>query len=87
TKAHAIQCLQMRRRLMTPGATNKSLSFLLNQLPARRSRSFDTIVSWTICWPAVRKTLYEFDHLRNSNILPSLPDYLEQRLLGWFPPS
>jgi hypothetical protein len=57
TKAHAIHCLQMHRRLMMPEAISDPLSFLLNMLPTRRPRSPNTALSWSIRWTNICRIL------------------------------
>ncbi|KAG1476063.1 hypothetical protein G6F45_014077 [Rhizopus arrhizus] len=87
TKAHAIHCLQMHRRLMMPETISDPLSFLLNILPARKPRSFNTTLSWTLRWPIICTILYELDYLHHTKHLPTPPTHLGQRLLEWLPSS
>ncbi|EPB88091.1 hypothetical protein HMPREF1544_05153 [Mucor circinelloides 1006PhL] len=85
TKSHAIKCLQMHRRLMTPETITDPLSFLLNLLPTRRPKSPSKAIPWNIRWPAICTILFELDYLQHSKIPPSPPINLGQRLLNWFP--
>ncbi|KAG1180414.1 hypothetical protein G6F70_001482 [Rhizopus microsporus] len=83
TKAHAIHCLQMHRKLMMPETISDPLFFLLNMLPTRKPRSPNTVRSWTIRWPTICRILYELDYLYHAK-LPSIPPtHLGQRLLEW----
>ncbi|KAG1464000.1 hypothetical protein G6F46_002979 [Rhizopus delemar] len=72
TKAHAIHYLQMHRRLMMPETVSGPLSFLLNILPARKPRSFNTTPSWTFRWLIICITLYELDYLHRTKHPPTL---------------
>jgi hypothetical protein len=87
TKAHAIHCLQMHRRLMMPEAISDPLSFLLNMLPTRKSRSPNTTLSWSIRWPTICRILYELDYLYHAKFPPTPPTHPGQRFLEWLPSS
>ena len=87
TKAHAVHCLQMHRKLMMPETISDPLSFLLNMLPTRKPRSPNTVRSWTIRWPTICRILYELDYLFHAKLPPTPPIHLGQRLLEWLPSS
>ncbi|KAG1195055.1 hypothetical protein G6F70_008529 [Rhizopus microsporus] len=87
TKAHAVHCLQMHRKLMMPETISDPLSFLLNMLPTRKPRSPNTVRSWTIRWPTICRILYELDYLFHAKLPPTPPTHLRQKLLEWLPSS
>ena len=87
TKAHAVHCLQMHRKLMMPETISDPLSFLLNMLPTRKPRSPNTVSSWTIRWPTICRILYELDYLFHAKLPPTPPTHIGQRLLEWLPSS
>ncbi|ORE00727.1 hypothetical protein BCV72DRAFT_173995, partial [Rhizopus microsporus var. microsporus] len=73
TKAHAIYCLQIHRRLIMPQTISDPLSFLLNMLPTKKLRAPNTTHSWTIRWPTICRNLYELDYLYRAKLPPTPP--------------
>ncbi|KAI9482702.1 MAG: hypothetical protein EXX96DRAFT_630717 [Benjaminiella poitrasii] len=71
TRQHAIICLQMHCRLQMPETIEDSLSFLLNQLPTKKTISSHSVSPWHIRCPSICLILHELDQLQyNKSILP-----------------
>ncbi|KAI7858274.1 hypothetical protein BDC45DRAFT_499241 [Circinella umbellata] len=62
TKHHAIQCLQMHRRLnLNSNRTDDPLSFILNNIPKSKPKSPRRIQYLKRIWPIVCQILSELD--------------------------
>ncbi|PHZ08681.1 uncharacterized protein RHIMIDRAFT_72016 [Rhizopus microsporus ATCC 52813] len=72
----------MHHRLQIPKSITDPLSLLLNKLPTRRPRSFQTRSFWTIRWPVICAILHELDHIYHGKEPPS-PSDPGQKLIKW----
>ncbi|KAI9483978.1 MAG: hypothetical protein EXX96DRAFT_478603, partial [Benjaminiella poitrasii] len=72
SRAHAIQCLHMHRRLFLPVPIEDHLSFLLNLLPTTKPRQYSEGSSWFVRWPIICTILHELKHLFHHKLPPSL---------------
>ncbi|KAG1501746.1 hypothetical protein G6F52_012433 [Rhizopus delemar] len=84
SKNHAINCLDMHRRLFIPETVQDPLSFLLNILPLRPSISPppSSALTWHQRWPIIRSILHELDQLHHDKLIPAKYPY-GQKLLIW----
>ncbi|KAG0763500.1 hypothetical protein G6F57_000790 [Rhizopus arrhizus] len=83
SKNHAINCLDMHRRLFVPETIRDPLSFLLNMLPLRPSVPFPNLaLTWSQRWPIICSILYELDQLHHDKLIPIKYPH-GQKLLVW----
>ncbi|KAG0798819.1 hypothetical protein G6F22_003841 [Rhizopus arrhizus] len=82
SKSHAINCLDMHRRLFMPETIRDPLSFLLNMLPLRPLVLPNLALTWSQRWPIICSILYELDQLHHDKLIPIKYPH-GQKLLVW----
>ncbi|KAG1540170.1 hypothetical protein G6F49_012192 [Rhizopus delemar] len=82
SKNHAINCLDMHRRLFMPETVQDPLSFLLNMLPLRPSIPPSSALTWYQRWPIICSILHELDQLHHDKLIPARYPH-GQKLLTW----
>ncbi|KAI7901894.1 uncharacterized protein BX663DRAFT_512762 [Cokeromyces recurvatus] len=70
-----------------PETIEDPLSFLLNQLPAKKPASSHSVTPWHIRWPSICLILHELDQLQQTKPILPTPPNPSQRFLDWLPPS
>ncbi|KAG0737084.1 hypothetical protein G6F57_010291 [Rhizopus arrhizus] len=82
SKKHAINCLNMHRRLFMSETIPDPLSFLLNMLPSHPSAHSGLALSWSQHWPTICSILHELDQLHHATTIPATHPH-GHKLLEW----